>query len=177
VSPSQTAQRTALTRRSALGAVVAVGAAAALTRPGAARAAGGRPVAVELAAALNQAAAGTGDIVFWHIRTANLKVALRFYRTMFGFAWEFQQIDAGTYAILIHGLPAGALVGGQPRPRNSNTVLYVTVDDLRENICKAERMGARVVLGPEVIFEDLAFVSMADPTGNEFGMFGTYAPA
>ncbi|GAA0912189.1 hypothetical protein GCM10009558_100000 [Virgisporangium aurantiacum] len=126
---------------------------------------------------MEQAATGPGDIVFWHIRTANLKVALRFYQTLFGFAWQFQQVDAGTYVILIHGLPAGAIVGGQPRPRNSNAVLYITVDDLRANICKAERMGGRVVLGPEIIFEGQAFVSMVDPTGNEFGMFGAYTEA
>jgi predicted enzyme related to lactoylglutathione lyase len=178
VSTPQTAQRTALTRRSALGAVVAIGAATALTRPGAAQAAADRPVSTQLAAALGQTAAtGPGDIVFWHIRTSNLKVSLRFYRAMFGFAWEFQQVDAGTYVILIHGLPAGAMIGGQPRPRNSNTVLYITVDDLRANICKAERMGARVVLGPELIFPDLAFVSMVDATGNEFGMAGSYTEA
>ncbi|WP_336053830.1 VOC family protein [Streptomyces sp. CA2R101] len=159
---TENAHKGALSRRGAV-ALVAGATATAL--------AAGAPTATG-ASARTAAPADTppaGSVVWWHLRTTDVPTALRFYSAAFG--WEFQAANELRYYVLVDGKPIGNLVGGQPQPEAPNTVLYITVPDLRATIATAERLGAKVVAGPIAVGGTTAFADLVDPNGTTFGLW------
>jgi predicted enzyme related to lactoylglutathione lyase len=159
----ETARPSGFTRRALLGTVLVVGASATL------------PTAVAAATTAAADPPSEGNIVFWHIRTNDIARAVPFYQRMFGFAWTLQEVNAGTFIVVIGGAAVGAIIGNEPTPVTSNSLLYVFVSDLAKAIRQAERLCARVIQGPAQVTPGTGFVDMKDPTGNEFGMIGPWS--
>jgi predicted enzyme related to lactoylglutathione lyase len=103
-----------------------------------------------------------------------------YYGELFG--WEFQTGDAATEAVsqngnygFIDGSTLGGINGGvgggegyEPR-----VLFYVSVPSVEEALATAERLGGKLVMGPEGEAGTIVVGQFADPEGNLIGVAGT----
>lgn len=95
----------------------------------------------------------------------------RFYSSVFG--WSVDDNNAMGYRRVSTGSELGIQGGIWPAPpQAANFVqLFITVDDVKRCVTKAEEMGAKTIIPPTVLPEGDELAVMHDPQGMSFGVF------
>jgi len=95
----------------------------------------------------------------------------RFYASVFG--WTVDANNAMGYRRVSTGSDQGIQGGIWPAPpQASNFVqLFITVDDVKGCVKKAEEMGAKTIIPPTVLPEGDELAVLHDPQGMSFGVF------
>ncbi|MGI5164025.1 VOC family protein [Spirillospora sp. CA-253888] len=112
------------------------------------------------------------DTVNWHrIGTDDSAAAMRFYGEVFG--WKFT-LDAGGARELVGGRgdddrPGGSAAAGAPESNQAS--FLVVVRDVAAACARAEAEGGRVIMPATTAPNGLVFATIADPAGNEFGVY------
>jgi predicted enzyme related to lactoylglutathione lyase len=93
-----------------------------------------------------------------------------FYRTLFGWAIERQDIEGQPYG-MIQAEGEGRITGGiRHEPEGeAEVVLYVEVEDLMDAVAEAQRLGGEVRI-PPMETPVVTFAMVTDPEGNPVGM-------
>ena len=95
----------------------------------------------------------------------------RFYASVFG--WTVDANNAMGYRRVSTGSDQGIQGGIWPAPPQApNFVqLFITVDDVKGCVKKAEEMGAKTIIPPTVLPEGDELAVLHDPQGMSFGVF------
>ncbi|KXK61932.1 glyoxalase [Micromonospora rosaria] len=120
----------------------------------------------------------TAPVTWFEVGTDRPDEAEGFYGGLFGWSFEEQgTVDGGSYRVTGAGGPAG--VGGAIRATDDGVpgyaVFYVQVPNVADACRRAESAGGRVVRPPVTAPSGLVHARLADPTGNEFGVFASPA--
>ena len=95
----------------------------------------------------------------------------RFYASLFGWQISREQGAHGAYRVAPNGSGIGSVITAAG---HNGPIPYVEVDDVLENLCYAEELGARIIIElPHEIFSGgwCARVALfADPEGNQMGL-------
>ncbi len=112
------------------------------------------------------------------LQTPDRERTAPFYRSMFG--WELlpgKDKDANGYLHIKNG---EQFIGGLPEARNvppsvmPHWLPYIQCTDCAAQTAKAEQLGARVIVPPTTVPEQLSYSVISDPQGAVFALF---APA
>jgi predicted enzyme related to lactoylglutathione lyase len=128
-------------------------------------------------------------IVHFEIPADDPERAAKFYRELFG--WDIKQFEGsaagGMEYWMVSTVPTDA--GGMPIRRGVNggmmkrmypgqpPVNYIEVEDVDEFIRKAERLGAKVLMGKQPVPGMGWFAQFNDPEGNVFAIWQTDSTA
>jgi len=120
-------------------------------------------------------------IVHFEIPADQPERAAKFYRDLFGWnieRWEnpggLEYWMVGTVPTNPDGRPAGPGVNGGLMRRTfpgQGPVNYIAVENVDEFVAKAERLGAKVVLGKTPVPSMGWFAQLADTEGNTFAIW------
>ena len=124
-------------------------------------------------------------IVHFEIPADNPERAAKFYRDLFG--WDIKQYEGeaaggieywtvNTVPTNAEGMPTRPGVNGGMMKRmypGQPPVNYISVDDVDEFIRKAERLGAKVLMGKHPVPGMGWFAQFNDPEGNVFAIWQT----
>lgn len=123
---------------------------------------------------MNQEAMKQHGAFSWNeLMTTDVSSAKAFYRELFGWDMHDEPIPEGTYTLLnageqkiggIMAIPTEA--AGAPPAWGA----YVTVDDVDQQVIRAETLGGRVVLPPQDIPDVGRFAVISDPQGAMLSM-------
>ncbi len=118
-------------------------------------------------------------VVHFEIPADQPERAAQFYRELFG--WNINRWEGGIEYWLVNTVPTDAagmplrqgINGGLMRRINPGQVPvnYIAVDDLDEFVGKAERLGAKVLMGRSPVPGMGWFAQLADTEGNAFGIW------
>lgn len=118
---------------------------------------------------MDQAAMKQHGAFSWNeLMTTDLDMAKSFYGQLFGWEMRDMPMPEGTYTLLKAGdrevggmmvIPTAA--AGVPPAWGS----YVTVDDVDQQVTRAEALGGKVILAPKDIPEVGRFAVISDPQG------------
>ena len=107
------------------------------------------------------------------LMTTDVSSAKAFYRELFGWDMHDEPIPDGTYTLLNAGVQK---VGGiMAIPTEAAGIppawgAYVTVDDVDQQVSRAETLGGRIVLPPQDIPNVGRFAVISDPQGAMLSM-------
>lgn len=111
-----------------------------------------------------------GDITHIDIPVSNSTVAAGFYRALFG--WRIEEIPG------FEGYPMwqgpNQVSGGGLAPRSEGFTAprsYVEVESIEEALATVREQGGSVLMERTPITETSWFAVLADPDGNELGLF------
>ncbi|WP_067485116.1 VOC family protein [Actinomadura hibisca] len=111
------------------------------------------------------------DTVNWfQIGTDDSATAQRFYSELFG--WKFTLDPKDAYSLIsFRGdeQPSGGMTATDPESNHAN--FLVVVRDVAAACAKAEAAGGKVVVPAITAPSGLVFATIADPAGNEFGVY------
>jgi predicted enzyme related to lactoylglutathione lyase len=95
----------------------------------------------------------------------------QFYSNLFG--WKVAANNPLGYRQIDTGSPAGIQGGIWPSPPQSTTFvqLFVSVDDVRATVQKAQVLGAKVVIPPTVLPEGDEMAVLHDAQGMSFAVW------
>ena len=111
-------------------------------------------------------------VLHFEIAGKNGESLREFYSSLFG--WD---IGAETHGIYMVKAASENGIGGHIFPTTddmpSNYVtIYVQVDDLQASLTKAESLGSKTVMSPQVLPDDAGSIAMfTDPSGNCIGLY------
>lgn len=120
---------------------------------------------------------GIGQISWHELATSDLEAGYAFYRDLFG--WDVQQEDldmGGGWMYRIYGQPGGLPLGGMftkpaEMPGPPFWLYYIAVPSVDEAVARVKEIGGRVLNGPmEVPGGDL-IAQCADPQGAVFALY------
>jgi predicted enzyme related to lactoylglutathione lyase len=98
-----------------------------------------------------------------------------FYHALFGWAYDIGGPEFGGYATARKGSWNTAGIGGQPPGAPANMPafwqLYFASDDLKNDIARAQQLGAKEVYPSMEVGVFGGMASLADPTGAEFNFW------
>jgi uncharacterized protein len=99
----------------------------------------------------------------------------QFYSSLFG--WKVDAANPMGYRRIDTGSAVGIRGGIWPAPPQAPAFvqLFVTVEDVRAAVQKAESLGARVVIPPSVLPEGDEMAVMLDPQGMSFAIWKSSA--
>ena len=66
--------------------------------------------------------------------------------------------------------PESGGIGEAPEGSPGHVTFYVAVDDLQSYLDKAESLGAKTIMPPTQVPDQVTFALFADPQGNVVGM-------
>ncbi len=97
----------------------------------------------------------------------------KFYTQLFG--WQTQDMPEMNYVTFAPG-PGEEEVGGGFAPITENTpagtvLVFVSTDDLKASIAKAEKLGAKIILPSQEVPGMGTFGVFIDPSGNQIGLW------
>ena len=96
-----------------------------------------------------------------------------FYGELFGWTFEEQGANGGSYRVTGAGGDAG--IGGAIRATDGTSpnyaVFYAEVADVAETCRRAEAAGGKVLVPVRTAPSGLTFAHLLDPAGNHFGVF------
>ena len=100
-----------------------------------------------------------------------------FYSTLFD--WSYTDSPIGpSYRIVDAGDGvAGGVTTAAPGLPETYAIFSVIVPDVAAVCSQVVGLGGRVLVGPELTPDGLAFANLEDPDGNHFGVFCPPAPA
>ncbi|MFI6516084.1 VOC family protein [Spirillospora sp. NPDC050679] len=110
------------------------------------------------------------DTVNWlQIGTDDSAAAGRFYGEVFG--WKLT-LDAGATRELVGARGGDGRPGGPAAaPEGNQASFLVVVRDVAAACARAEAEGGRVIMPATTAPNGLVFATIADPAGNEFGVY------
>lgn len=101
-----------------------------------------------------------------------------FYSDLFG--WEFDADNPMRYGVVSRegntapdGTGIGGGVGTGPEGYPGHVTFYVAVPDIEAALVKAEALGAKRVMGPDEVMENLVIALFTDPEGHVIGLIET----
>ena len=105
-----------------------------------------------------------------NLRTRDVETALAFYATLLG--WQTRSVDTGGAFKHLFESDGQEIAGlAEITPWEATTpphwLAFIDVEDLDLRIHSAERLGGKVVWGPQQVEGRGRFVVMMDPTGAE----------
>jgi len=111
---------------------------------------------------------------FVHIElhTPDVKAAKKFYKGLFDWKVEDQQMGPGMVYTTIavgKGTAGGMMAKAEQEP--TQWLPYVQVDDVDKTAAKAQKLGGNVIVPPADIPNVGRFAIMIDPTGAGVGIF------
>lgn len=114
-----------------------------------------------------------GTVDWFQIDTDDVAGTERFYGELFDWTFDSNPNDVDTYREIT---PAGA---EQPHGGINDTkgeapndaYFYVVVSDVAKAVERAEKLGGKVVVPATSTPGGLTFAKLADPVGNQFGVF------
>ncbi|MGH7579440.1 MAG: VOC family protein [Gemmatimonadales bacterium] len=122
-------------------------------------------------------------IVHFEIPADQPERAAKFYRELFGWdinRWEnpggIEYWMVGTVPTDAEGRPVRQGVNGGLMPRmypGQGPVNYISVEDLDESVAKAERLGAKVLMGRTPVPGMGWFAQLSDTEGNTIALWQT----
>lgn len=114
-----------------------------------------------------------GIPIWFDLMTPNAEEARKFYNKIFG--WEYHiggpEYNFYTTALLNNQAIAGI---GQPPPDQPMPpvwTVYISSDDVNQDIEKVKSLGGQVMMNPMVIGEQGSMAMCADPSGAVFGFW------
>ncbi|MFZ4863362.1 VOC family protein [Sphingobacterium sp. Mn56C] len=115
-------------------------------------------------------------VVYFEIPVNDINRAIRFYNTVFGFAFEKEQIDGNAMAHFpfedsIRGISGSLAKGDSYIPSTRGVLLYFYTASIEETVKKAIENGAALVY-PITENKDLGFAiaEIQDSEGNRIGL-------
>jgi predicted enzyme related to lactoylglutathione lyase len=122
-------------------------------------------------------------IVHFEIPADNPERAVKFYRELFGWdidKWEnpngIEYWMVKTVPTDEQGMPQRPGVNGGLMPRmypNQQPVNYISVENVDQAVAKAERLGAKVMMGKTPVPGMGWFAQLTDPEGNVLAVWET----
>jgi predicted enzyme related to lactoylglutathione lyase len=121
-------------------------------------------------------------IVHFEIPADNTERAAKFYREMFG--WKIEKWDNPNFEYWMvqtvetdeKGMPIGRGVNGGLMPRmypSQQPVNYIAVSSVDEAVAKAQKLGAKVMMGKTPVPGMGWFAQLTDPEGNVIAVWET----
>lgn len=92
----------------------------------------------------------------------------RFYSELFG--WTIDSNNPMEYGMVDTGSNTGIPGGIGPAMGASRVSVYVEVDDLQAYLDKAEALGGKTLMGPDIVPGGPMIAMFADPDGNITGL-------
>lgn len=95
----------------------------------------------------------------------------RFYSSLFG--WNIDANNPMGYRRIDTGSSGGIQGGIWPAPPQSPTFvqLFISVDDVRASVSKAEELGAKLLIPPTLLPEGDEMAVLHDPQGMSFAVW------
>ncbi|MFO0965728.1 MAG: VOC family protein [Gemmataceae bacterium] len=118
-----------------------------------------------------------GHFCWYELATTDQDAAKRFYPALFGWTCEdFPMGPHGFYTTFkLRGRPVGAAYAMMPEQRAQgvppNWLTYIAVTSADEAVAKAEKLGAKKLMGPLDVFEFGRMSVLHDPTGAVFAIW------
>jgi predicted enzyme related to lactoylglutathione lyase len=122
-------------------------------------------------------------IVHFEIPADNTERAAKFYRELFGWKIERWENPNGIEYWMVEtvptneqGMPVRQGVNGGMMPRMypaQQPVNYIAVEDLNKAVAKAEKLGAKVMMGKTPVPGMGWFAQLTDPEGNVIAVWET----
>jgi len=97
--------------------------------------------------------------------------AARFYSTLFG--WSVDANNPMGYRRIATGSAEGIQGGIWPAPPQSPDFvqLFISVEDVKSSVQKAQELGAKLIIPPTVLPEGDEMAVLLDPHGMSFGVW------
>jgi predicted enzyme related to lactoylglutathione lyase len=122
-------------------------------------------------------------IVHFEIPADNPERAAKFYRELFGWKFERWENPSGIEYWMVEtvptdekGAPVRPGVNGGMMPRmypSQQPVNYISVESVDDAVAKAERLGAKVMMGKTAVPGMGWFAQLTDPEGNIIAVWET----
>lgn len=126
-------------------------------------------------------------IVHFEIPADDTERAARFYRELFGWKIERWENSNGIEYWMVEtvptneqGMPVRPGVNGGMMPRMypaQQPVNYIAVEDVNQAVAKAEKLGAKVMMGKTPVPGMGWFAQLTDPEGNVLAVWETDSSA
>jgi len=111
-----------------------------------------------------------GKICYLEIPANAAQASADFYREIFG--WKVRERGDGNLAFDDPGGVSGTWVKEEDRTPDERTRVYIMVDNILDTLKEIEARGGRVLTPRKEIGPGMgAFAAIADPVGNEFGLY------
>lgn len=109
-------------------------------------------------------------VVQWQILSKNPDSLMDFYHQLF--SWNVNTDNALGYRMVDTGSERGIKGGIWPAPPEGHSMvtLYVEVDDVKKYVDKAGKLGAGVVIPPQVLPDGDEMAVIIDPEGLAVGL-------
>jgi predicted enzyme related to lactoylglutathione lyase len=111
-------------------------------------------------------------VMQWQILTKQPKKLEEFYSKLFG--WEVSNDNPLGYMRVDTGSEEGIQGGFWPigeKEGHSMVQLFIRVPDVKAHVKKAEQLGARIVIPPQMLPDGDEMAVVVDPDGIPFAMF------
>jgi predicted enzyme related to lactoylglutathione lyase len=111
-------------------------------------------------------------VVQWQMVVKDPEAQTHFYSSLFD--WRVNSDNPLGYRVVDTGNPEGIDGGVWPSPPEGHNLvqLFIRVDSVRDYVSKAERLGARTIIGPQTLPEGDVLAILQDPQGLSFGLIG-----
>jgi predicted enzyme related to lactoylglutathione lyase len=109
-------------------------------------------------------------VVQWQMVVKDPEAQTRFYASLFD--WRVHSDNPLGYRVVDTGTPEGISGGVWPAPPEGHNLvqLFIRVDSVADYVSKAERLGARTIIGPQTLPEGDVLAILQDPQGLSFGL-------
>src|SRR5262245_898728 len=111
-----------------------------------------------------------GKICYLEIPANRAEDSAEFYSSIFG--WKVRKRGDGNLAFDDTGAVSGTWVKESDRTPDEQTRVYIMVDSVTEALGQIEQAGGKILTPRKEIGPNMgAFAVVADPVGNEFGLY------
>jgi uncharacterized protein len=112
-------------------------------------------------------------VVHFEVTGKDGKALSKFYSDVF--EWDVNADNPMNYGTVERyttkeGVGIGGGIAQGPEGYEGHVTFYVEVPDIEASLQKAESLGAKRMMGPEEVMEDLTIALMTDPEGHVVGM-------
>jgi predicted enzyme related to lactoylglutathione lyase len=115
--------------------------------------------------------AGPGAFHWCELWTGDPKAAVAFYEQVLGVSCDEMPMPQGTYSILMtEAGPTGGVMASPMPGTPAMWTMFIEVDDCDAAIGRAQRLGEKVVSGPETMPEIGRFAVVTDNVGALIGL-------
>lgn len=120
----------------------------------------------------------TNPVIYFEIPVNQMERAVAFYKNVFNFEFQFEQIDKINMALFpfndrYSGITGALAQGDIYKPTNDGVVLYFSVEEINKTLELANNMGARTLY--PVTDNGIGWVAeFEDSEGNRIALFQAY---
>lgn len=118
-------------------------------------------------------------VVHFEVTGKDGKALHKFYSEVF--EWDVKADNEMNYGVVERyttgeGVGIGGGIAQGPDGYDGHVTVYVEVPDIEASLQKAESLGAKRMMGPEEVMEDLTIALFTDPEGHVMGMIQAVPP-